>query len=192
MALGGGGRGGVGIAGGQGARGRGARGGAAGGPAAGAEAGGGAKGGARGAGALAGAAAPAAPEKKLEVPCSTPDCGRTTFSRTGSPVICQSCRSREPRQAEGRAPKQRNSGCDAAPRKRPAPRREPQSPASPPSHLKAEVSPGENARGPSPARYHKNPSSSGSRAAAAGKTAPARKSFQRKTVLTSDIISLGF
>ena len=122
-------------------------------------------------------AAPAALEKKLEVKCSTPDCGRTTFSRTGSPVICQSCRSREPRQAEGKAPKQRNGGCDAAPRQRPAPQRKPQSPASPPSHLGAEVSPGENARGPSPNQYHKNPSSSGTRAAATGKAAPACKSF---------------
>ena len=92
------------MAGGQSARSRGARGEAAAGkgagPAGGAEAGGGAEGGARGAGAPAGApgaAAPTAAEKSVVVPCSTPDCERTTFSRTGNPVMCPCCRSRKSR-----------------------------------------------------------------------------------------------
>ena len=108
--------------GGPGARGRGARGEAGAGPTAGAEAGGGTEGGARGAGAPAGAAAPTAAEKSVVVPCSTPDCGRTTFSRTGNPVMCPCCRSRKSR-AKRKAERLEGGAAAAPPPRRAAPRR---------------------------------------------------------------------
>ena len=117
------------MAGGQSVRSRGARGEAAAGkgagPAGGAEAGEGAEGGACGAGAPAGApgaAAPTAAEKSVVVPCSTPDCERTTFSRTGNPVMCPCCRSRKSR-AKRKAERLEGGAAAAPPPRRAAARR---------------------------------------------------------------------
>ena len=56
------------------------------------------------------------------IPFYTPDCGRTTFSRTGNPVMCPCCRSRKSR-AKPKAERLEGGAAAALPPRRAAPRR---------------------------------------------------------------------
>ena len=67
-------------------------------------------------------AAVGAAAKSVVVPCSTPDCDRTTFSRTGNPVMCPCCRSRRSR-AKRKAERLEGGAAAAPPPRRVAPRR---------------------------------------------------------------------
>ena len=67
----------------------------------------------------AGAAGGKPEEKAVTVPCSVEGCNRTTYSRTGNPVMCPCCRSRKSR-AKRKRERQENGGPDPAPSRRAA------------------------------------------------------------------------
>ena|ERR1712091_39004 len=56
-------------------------------------------------------------EKAVTVPCSVEGCKRTTFSRTGNPVMCPCCRSRKSR-AKRKRERLESGGADPAPSRR--------------------------------------------------------------------------